>query len=217
MLNKFLSILIIITIAMAFSSCFEDQNNDENNDNRNGKENGDSNEIELENVYLSISCGYQIDIEEPDDFYIIIPTLIQNGSDISISEYDFFHNKPHDNENYISIMVDTSFGRGIKISPIPNNTTLSTIIEFSPYIFNFKDPFKSEGIPHISLGNDEDLSEKNGILKMYSSVNISYLQIYIDYAAGYVSHTVIPESEDWFHMTGWYEYEFVLVDESEYD
>lgn len=172
--------------------------------------NDNNNDINDDDIIIdgldSISYSLYIvtdDTNIDNNSFIIIPILIQNKAVIPITSNDL----NCDSKKYDVSSIESDYGTGVKINPIPLKQQLSTIKTCEIYSLNIEDPYSSNDLPKFSL-----LDSTNQKVWIYSTVNLTNLHV-----ETYYSTTNIKTSVSTNILKGWHQYSLEFIDERDYD
>jgi hypothetical protein len=170
MKKELLSIIVlIIVILLSFSGCLGSDDSGDDND-------------YFKETYHRINLSFKIDCSESNESsYVIIPAPLQNGLTLEFAE---FQNNDELN-NYSYEFIETEYGDGLKISPIPENEFLiwfacEPYSAQAPFELKQTEQFLKPEYPGLSMW---EADTESGYYWFYSSENttgISYKYEYSD-------------------------------------
>jgi hypothetical protein len=165
-----LTVLSIFLIAL-FSGCTEDG---DDGDDEYFKES-------YRMIYYSFEIGGAEDLNETE--YIIIPAPIQNGRTLELAESQFYTGF----ENLTIETIETEYGTGIKISPIPTDKvwlwfSCDIYTTQAPFDIKQNEQFYSPEYPGLSQWETDG---EASYYWFYSSTNVTSISLKYEYSDCY--------------------------------
>ena len=161
---------LVILVITSISGCLNEENE---------KDNEYFSET-YHKIYFEFEFEYQVSNASS---YAIIPAPIQNGKTLVFSDNQY--NNEFDNYSYE--VIDTEYGKGIRISPIPPNT-FRIWFDCAPYTaqapFNLKqtDQFYKSDYPGLAMWETDG---ESAYYWFYCSVNITEISYKYEYSDCY--------------------------------
>ncbi|MDP6155077.1 MAG: hypothetical protein QGH39_00685 [Candidatus Thermoplasmatota archaeon] len=161
-------------------------------------------------TYNKIFLNFKIESNEMNNTsYIIIPAPIQNGKTLELSAYQNmteFHNYSYD-------YIDTEYGQGIKISPIPSGQfwiwfSCEPYTVTGPFDIKQNVQFYKTGYPGLSTWETDGVS---GYYWFFASVNVTGLSFKFEYSDCYFFFDMgMMKNID---LSGWIKVKFEKIQE----
>ncbi len=168
-IQSILIILLLTGIMVTSSGCLDEEKKDKEY---------------FSETYNKLLLNFKIESDNINNTsYIIIPAPIQNGRTLELSTFQ----NVTDFHNYTYDYVDTEYGKGIRISPIPSGQFW---MWFSCDPYTVKGPFDIKQNVQFYKSDYPGLSTwetdgESGYYWFFNSVNITGLKFKIEYADCY--------------------------------
>ena len=147
--NVVILIVLLSLVSFSLSGCLNNSD-----DNGNDNENGSNTVIQdLNEVWYSF-VNYDDKTNLPNSSYLIIPLIVQNENviEISLNELSVIETRESSLiSDFKFKTIDTEYGKGLKVTPIPTRKDFSTTKDCTNFELNVSNPSKSRNIPFFSL------------------------------------------------------------------